>query len=107
MIMFRPKLVSLDTASWNLLEKQKDPAAKRVFQVFGSGSVIPFFTGTHLDELMQHGNRDLVASRQLMLRRLPFVCYLQGRNPGYGDVGWLLDLCEAEMGILCEIHDAT
>ena len=105
--MFRPKLVSLDTASWDLLTKEQNDAARRVLNLFASGSVIPFFTSTHLDELMQHGNRTVVDARQAMLRRLRFVTYLQGCNSGHGDVGWLLDLREAEMGVLCEVRGAT
>ena len=105
--MFKPKLVSLDTSSWDLLTKQQSAACGRIQKVFASGSVIPFFTSTHLEELMQHGNQSVVEARQMMLRRLPFVTYLRGRNSGHGDVGWLLDLREAEFDVLCEQPQAT
>lgn len=42
-----------------------------------------------------------------MVRRLPFVTYIGGRNAGHGDVGWFLDLLEAKMAVLCEVHGAT
>lgn len=104
--MIRPKLVALDTASWDSIARQKTDAASRILNLLAHGSLIPFFTGTHFDELMQHGNRNVVDARQSLLRRLPFVSYIQGRE-GYNDVGWWLDLCELEMGILCDTHDAS
>jgi hypothetical protein len=104
--MYRPKVVCLDTASWDLLTRKQTCAAQRIFDLFKSGSIIPFLTSTHLDELMQHGDRAVVDSRQAFLRRLPFVAYIQGRY-GEGEVGWLLDLCELEMGVLCDSHDGT
>lgn len=104
--MIRPKLVALDTASWDWLAREKTDVASRVLNLLGQGALVPFFTGTHLDELMQHGNRNVVDARQCLLRGLPFVSYLQGRE-GHNDVGWWLDLCELEMGILCDKHDAS
>src|SRR5438132_817084 len=106
-MMLKPKLVSFDTASWDLLTKEQSAACSRILKLFASGSVIPFFTSTHLEEMMQHGNRSVVETRQIMLRRLPFVTYLGGRNSGHGDVGWLLDLREAEFEMLCEQPQAT
>lgn len=106
MALFRPKIVSLDTATWGLLAKDQTPETQRIHRIFSSGKVIPFFTDTVLMELFGHGNDEVVKTRIAMIRRLPFVTFMKG-CANHASVGWLLDLREAEMLAIRDLPEAN
>jgi len=105
MEIIRPKIVSLDTATWGLIAKEQSLAVDRINRIFWSGAVVPFFMDTVIMELLAHGNDNVVKSRIAMIRRLPFVHFMKG-CPGHAGVGWLLDLREAEMAVIRDFPNA-
>lgn len=106
MALLRPKIVSLDTATWGLLAKEQTPETQRIHRILSSGELIPFFTDTVLMELFGHGNDEVVTARITMIRRLPFVTFLKG-CANHASVGWLLDLREAEILAIRDLPEPT
>lgn len=101
MPLLQPKLVALDTSTWGNLARDadRDPAARRVLDLFGEGTVVPFLTYHHIEELFAHANARVRQSRAQLLRSLPWVAFMRLPAP-VAYVGSILNLREAEIDVL-------
>jgi hypothetical protein len=103
----QPRLVSLDTASWGRIAHNKTAAsAKRIFKLFDSGAIIPFFTSSHFEELARHKNDSVFRDRVALIRSLPFVRYPKLRESPM-HIGDTLEAREYEMAVLVHYPAAS
>src|SRR6266550_4433011 len=97
-MLVRPKLISLDTASWGNLarDKDRDVAAREVITRLSAGDVIPFLSWHHVAELTHHGSEKVFNQRVALFRSLPFIAFLkQSQEKAY--IGSVIDLRNAEI----------
>jgi hypothetical protein len=97
-MVVRPKLISLDTATWGNLARDKDrnAAAQELIKRLSVGDVIPFLSWHHVAELIHHGSQKVFNQRVALFRSLPFIAFLkQSQEKAY--IGNIIDLRNAEI----------
>jgi hypothetical protein len=97
-MVVRPKLISLDTATWGNLarDKDRDAAAQELIKRLSVGDVIPFLSWHHVAELIHHGSQKVFNERVALFRSLPFTAFLkQSQEEAY--IGNIIDLRNAEI----------
>ena len=101
--MICPKIVCLDSATWGNLarDQEKDADAKRLVSILNTGTLIPFITWYHLEEICQHANAAVYDSRVYLFESLRFVAFPQLPQE-VGNVGSLIELRNLEISALLE-----
>lgn len=97
-MVVRSKIISLDTATWGNLarDKDRDVAARKLIRRLSVGDVIPFLSWHHIAELAHHGSEQVFRQRVALLRSLPFIGFLkQSQEKAY--IGSIVDLRNAEI----------
>jgi len=97
-MVVRPKLVSLDTATWGNIarDKDRDGSVQELITRLSIGDVIPFLSWHHVAELAHHGSEKVFNQRVALFRSLPFVAFLkQAQEKAY--IGNIIDLRNAEI----------
>lgn len=99
----RTSFVSLDSSTLGNLARdyETDEDAKSIFELFKTGSIVPFLTWHHLAELSHHQNDDVFEKRWNFLRNLPLVCF-QKTKYSESPVGSIIELRSAEIDFLLE-----
>jgi hypothetical protein len=97
MTLLRPKLISLDSATWGNLARDKDREnARKLITRLSAGDVVPFLSWHHIAELIHHGSDDVFDQRVALLRSIPFIAFLkQPQEEAY--IGSIVDLRSAEI----------
>ncbi len=106
------KLLLLDTSHLSGLcadassrePRRRGKAAEFLDAMFRSGRV-PVFCWHHLEELIQHENKDLVDSRLAYLRTVPHVAYVRPSD-GHESPGTVVDVFAAEAEVALEHPEA-
>ncbi len=101
--MLTPRLVCLDSSTWgNLARDWKVNAdANRLLGLLNSGSVVPYFTWHHVEEIIQHADDDVYESRVSLIRDIRFVSYPMLPTQ-IGNIGSLMELRNFEIMALLQ-----
>jgi hypothetical protein len=101
----RLRLIALDTAHWAALVTDKVHGTddrRRTSIGFIPALLeqgwVPLLCWHHLEELIQHGDADLVDARLRYLRGIPHLAYIRPFLPG-GGPGSVVDLLRAEVAV--------
>ncbi len=104
--MFSPKFVCLDSSTWGHLSKdrKKDSHAQRIIPILNLGTLVPYFTWHHIEEICQHADDLIYENRVSLIHSLRFVAFPK-QSRQIANVGNIIDLQSFE--IMAMLHNPT